>query len=522
MSWGPPSSEELEAIVNGTGRPRDADNGWPPLRPLSGGERLPEFPVDALPAPLRSWVEAVACATQTPPALPAAMALAVASTATLGAAVVECAPGWDEELALYVAVVLPSGERKSTVVREARAPLEALERELMEEARPRVARAQAERETLEARRAQLVRDAAKGKGDADELADAAERLAAMGEPVEPRLFAGDATPEALAGLLAQHRRLGVLADESALLDNLAGRYSDGQANLHLACQAYSGEEVRIDRRGRAPEHLRRPLLALGLAVQPHVLEAIAGNATMREQGFLARLTFLLPESNLGHRELHPPPVPAAVTASYEQTIRSLAALRRADTTATTTPGTGSVGSVSASPGARLTLAAEATAALTELRAALEPRLDPEHGDLAAIGAWANRHPGRVARIAGLLHLLEADVREPIREATMRAAVRIGECLLAHVRRALLDRDPEHEQLKRAARWAAERGTFTLRDLERGPLNGRGSRDDADRLAHLLEEHGYARPLSAPARSSAEGRPPSPRYEVNPAAPEARR
>lgn len=166
---------------------------------------------------------------------------------------------------------------------------------------------------------------------------------------------------------------------------------------------------------------------------------------------------------------------------------------------------------------RLTLGAGAAAALSELRAALEPRLDPDRGDLASIGAWANRHPGRVARIAGLLHLLDSSASEPIREATMRAAVRIGECLLAHARRALLDRDPEHAQLKRAARWARQRSAFTLRDLERGPLNGRGGREDADRLAGLLEEHGYARALPSPAPPSAGGRPPSPRYEVNPAA-----
>ncbi len=221
----------------------------------------------------------------------------------------------------------------------------------------------------------------------------------------------------------------MLDAESPLLDNLAGRYNDGQANLHLACQAYSGEEVRIDRRGRAPEHLRRPLLTLGLAVQPHVLEALAGNSTMREQGFLARLAFLLPETKLGHRELDPPPVPVTVSAGYERTLRALATLERADTTDTTTGGRGSVGSVSAPSGVRLTLGVGAAAALSELRAALEPRLDPDRGDLASIGAWANRHPGRVARIAGLLHLLDSSASEPIREATMRAAVRIGECLL---------------------------------------------------------------------------------------------
>lgn len=506
------------ASSNGSG-PHQTDDGWPALK-LLDVRALPEFPVDALPSALRAWVEATAEASQTPPALAAGMALAAASAAALGAARVECQPGWEEELALYLAVILPSGERKSTVARAAVAPLRALERELAEEARPRVAEALAERETLEERRKHLVREAGKGKGDPDELADVAGRLAALPEPVEPRLLADDATPEALAGLLARHGQLGVLAAESALLDNLAGRYSEGRANLHLVCQAYDGEPAHIDRRGRAPEYLPRPLLALGLAEQPHVLAALAAHPVMREQGFLPRIAVLVPASRVGRRELHPPSVPAAVTAGYERAIRRIATLNRADRTDTTAGQGGSVGSVSTSAGLRLTLAREAESAFTEHRRQLEPRLDPAYGDLAAIGAWAGKHSGRVARIAGLLHLLAGeDPQEPIPAATMRAALRIGDCLLEHARGALLEGEAERRLLARAAQWAAERpdGEFSVRDLERGPLHGRGTAEDAERLAQLLEDHGHVRPLPPPARPPKGGRPPSPRYEVRPAA-----
>lgn len=479
-----------EPSSNGNGPHGAEPDGWPPLKPLDVRE-LPEFPTDALPAALRAWVEATAEATQTPRALAAGMVLATVSAAALGAARVECQPGWEEELAIYTVVILPSGERKSTVVRSAVAPLRALERELAEAARPRVAEALAEREGLEERRKQLVREVGKGKGDPDELADVAQRLAALPEPVEPRLLADDATPEALAGLLARHGQLAVLAAESALLDNLAGRYAEGKANLHLVCQAYDGEEAHIDRRGRAPEYLPRPLLALGLAVQPHVFAVLASHPVMREQGFLPRIAVLTPASKVGCREMRPPSVPPAVTAGYEKAIRQVA---------------GSVGSVSDSPGLLLGLSRGADAALTEHRREIEPRLEPARGDLAPMGAWASKHPGRVARIAGLLHLLTEDPQEPIAAVTMDAALRIGDYLLDHARGALLEHEAERRPLARAGRWAAERpdGEFSLRDVQRGPLNGHGTAEQAQRLVELLEERGHVRPLPPPRERQREG------------------
>lgn len=465
--------------------------------------RLPDFPVEALPTVARRWVEAVACATQTPPALAGGMCLAAASTAVLGRAKVKCR-SWEEELALYVVVILPSGERKSSVVKLAVAPLRAMEHELVIDAKASMTKAKAKKEMLEARHAQLLRDAARGKGDEDDLVEVAADLDEVEEVVEPRLLADDATPEALAGLLARHGQLGIVAAESAIFDNLAGRYADGKANLHLACQAYSGEETRIDRRDRE-EHLPRPLLALGLAVQPHVLKDLAANETMREQGFLARAAFLLPESRLGHRELAPPSVPDSVRGAYSAAIRTLA--------------TGSsVGSV-ASP-RTLTFTPTAAATLLAHDAAHEPRLDPVHGDLAPIGSWANRHPGRVARIAGLLHLLNGSTGA-IADGTLRAAIDIGDCLIAHAHEALISSRAQRRRLTRAAAWVRDLpdGRFSLRELHRGALNAHGTAEDAQEVVDELEQRGYIRsvPIDTNGRP---GRPPSPRYEVNPRAREA--
>jgi replicative DNA helicase len=44
--------------------------------------------------------------------------------------------------------------------------------------------------------------------------------------------------------------------------------------------------------------------------------------------------------------------------------------------------------------------------LTQAQEALEPRLDPQGGDLGHIADWAGKLIGTTARIAGLLHAAE--------------------------------------------------------------------------------------------------------------------
>ncbi|HWD69458.1 MAG TPA: DUF3987 domain-containing protein [Solirubrobacteraceae bacterium] len=207
---------------------------------------LPPFPLETLPVELARFVEAIAVETQTPAGLAAVMALGTLSAAALGTAVVDCG-NWEEELALYLLVVMPSGDCKSAVLRSVVAPLYKLEREWREAARLTMRHQRTRQETLQARKGKLVRkaggteDFAERAAAESELDDVATELDKIGEPVTPRLLPDDATPEVLAGLLAKHGRLAVLSPEAPLIDNLIGRYDPkGSANLHLVCKAYSG------------------------------------------------------------------------------------------------------------------------------------------------------------------------------------------------------------------------------------------------------------------------------------------
>jgi hypothetical protein len=485
---------------------------WPPVTLRA----LPPFPVDALPPAVAAWVHATAEHAQTPPDLPALAALGVLSAAAIGGVEVHCG-SWDEEPALYILVAMLSGDRKSTVLKAAVEPLREIERERRDIAAPLIRERRSRQEVLEVRRRKLTKTAADQRDITEraqaeqELAELDEELDGIGEPVMPRLLANDCTAESLGELLATHGSIAVLAAESAFIDNIvAGRYSDGRANLHLPCAAYSGEPHTIDRRSRDPEHIDRPLLAITLTVQPHVLEALIGHPIARAQGLVARFAYSIPESLLGRRRINPPVVRRNITNGWVSIVRRVA--KTADRTDRNTPNGASNGnSVSNVDRARLFLSAAAAALLTELQEQIEPRLGPG-GDLHSIADWTGRHHGRVARIAGLLHLCEHLVTDPISESTMRAAVRIGDYLLEHGIAALTGPDPA---LRSAICWLEKRGeaSVTQRDLHRGPLAGRGNADEAVVLAERLEAAGVLR--HAGMERGGPGRPPSPTYDVHP-------
>jgi hypothetical protein len=61
----------------------------------------------------------------------------------------------------------------------------------------------------------------------------------------------DATPEALAGLLATYGRIALVSPEGDVFDQMAGRYNQAVGpNLGVYLKGQAGDLLRIDRRGR--------------------------------------------------------------------------------------------------------------------------------------------------------------------------------------------------------------------------------------------------------------------------------
>lgn len=472
---------------------RTFDDDWPPL----AAYEMPPFPVDALPPRIADWVRATAEETQTPPDLAALAVVGVLSAAALGVPPVDCG-AWREELSLNILIAMPSGDRKSAVLEAASAPLRRLERERRRDAEADVRHDETRLDIAKGLRNKLIKKAADedepGKRGVleDELRALDEKIVALGTPVMPRLLVDDTTPEALAGLLAQHGRMAVVSAESAFIDNIVrGRYSDGASNLHLVCRAYQGEPDTIDRKDRCVD-IPRPLLSIVLAVQPHVLAALVRHETARAQGFTSRFAFAQPATSLGQRTINPARVASEILAEWEATVRRVFEAPKYPEL----------------PETRMTLTPEAKRLLDELRLEIEPRLG-DGGDLAGIADWVGRHAGRVVRIAALLHLAEQTVERPIREDAMRSAVQIGGYLLAHGKAALLG----HDHLsRRAFVFLRGRTRFTTRELYRGLAI---TVDDAKPLTERLISLGAIRERDDEDGLRGRGRPKGQVYDVNP-------
>jgi hypothetical protein len=181
--------------------------GWDLPIPRSREVTLPAFPVDVLPDWLGGFVTAMAEATQTPVDLPGMLSLAALATAAGGRVRIEPRPGWSEAANLYLAVGMALGNRRSPVYAAVADPLWSVDKTMAHESLSDIVEAAARKEVATKAATAAAREAANAKGDtadakmADAIA-AAEMAEAITVPVQPRLLADDATPEALASLMA--------------------------------------------------------------------------------------------------------------------------------------------------------------------------------------------------------------------------------------------------------------------------------------------------------------------------------
>jgi replicative DNA helicase len=500
---------KLAATTAGTG-----ERGWAPPIPFGIAGAVPAFPVEVLPGWLGEYVAAVATATQTPPDLAGMLALAVLATVAAGAVEVEPRPGWREPLCLFVAVGMDAGARKSAAFTALTRPVADFERQQAAAALPGIT------ETATLRRiadqAAATAEAAAGKASASQqeeakaeaIARAAEASALVVPPV-PRWLVDDATPEALAGLLATYGRIALLSPEGDVFDQMAGRYNQAGPNLGVYLKGHAGDLLKVDRRGRPPEYVERPCLSIGLAVQPEVLRGLASRPGFGGRGLLARFLYSLPASLVGRRQVGASPVPPAVADRYTLELQALAA-----TLATPADDDGP---------ALLTLHQEAGELLLAFERELEPRLAAGSGDLAHLAGWAAKLAGATCRLAGLLHLaghLRDGWSRPIAGDTFAGAIRLAGYLVEHAQAVfdLMGADPRVDDARWLLDWMArtDRAQFSRRDAHAAAPRGRFRKaTDLEPALSLLEEHGWLRRVDADPPGPKGGRPASPRFLVNP-------
>ncbi len=465
----------------------EADDVWDgPAEPFEG-QKLPTFPTAALPAVLRNWTHSLATACQVPVDLPATMALGVASFAACRAARVEVTADWSEPCNLYLVTAMAPGERKSAVIARARAPIDTYQRELIEILSPAVAKRADEREIIEGQIAKCKAAAIAGK--LVEGIDARHRIGELRAELErlpavtcPTLVADDATPEALAVTLRDsYERVAVVSSEGGPFEMMGGRYSDKGSNLELYLKTHTGEPHAVSRIKRESFALVQPLVAMALTVQPTVISGLAKKEGFRGLGLLARFAFSLPESFMGLREVTPDPFHADYGSAYDAAI--LAILRGEQRRV-------------------LTLSPAASLARVRYQTALESRLGPD-GDLRPMADWCGKLVGLVARLAGIIHLLDhAPDRCPdaIGGECFERACGIGDYFVAHST-AALERMGLDDVTELASRlWATfvRRGMSGVDRRSAHRMVHRSTADQIQAALDLLVERRLLRPIGSAA------------------------
>jgi replicative DNA helicase len=145
--------------------------------------------------------------------------------------------------------------------------------------------------------------------------------------------------------------------------------------------------------------------------------------------------------------------------------------------------------------------------------------------LAQLAGWAAKLAGATCRLAGLLHLaghLRDGWAQPITATTFAGALRLAGYLVEHARAVfdLMGADPRVDDARWLLGWIsrANRAQFSRRDAHVSAPRGRFRKAaDLEPALALLEEHGFVRRVDPePSRDPhGRGRPPSPRFLVNP-------
>lgn len=260
------------------------------------------FPVDALPPNIALMVRGVAIALRVPDSMPGLMALALTS-ASIGKGLVL---KWSDELPptpanLFVMLSAESGTGKSVCYKKIAAGFLAFERDMQEHWRKDVMpQLQGDLRYAEGQLKKLDRKLAKDSTTEQEAercrAEQKYHLAQKSELEaklhEPQLSIQDATVEKAAAVMHWNDEtiFSTSSDARKLVDNLLGRYS---ANKNLAddgiyLNAFSGDDVKVDRQGREGVRLAKPCLTMLWALQPDALDMLLGEQSLQQGGFLAR------------------------------------------------------------------------------------------------------------------------------------------------------------------------------------------------------------------------------------------
>lgn len=460
--------------------------------------KLPAFPTDSLPHPLGEWVTAVAQNTETPIDMAAVCALAVLSCAVQGKFVISPKNHYSEPLNLYFLIIANSGERKSAIVRLLTQPIYQYEHKENERRHALMEAEQVKLNSLKKQFETLERD---GKIEEASKVRLQYRSTEQCQTKALRLIADDVTPEAMTSLLANNNGvLSIITTEGGIFDTLAGRYSN-TISIDTVLKAYSGDPIRVDRKGREGEVINNPTLTMLLSAQDNVLAEIMKNEAFKSRGLTARILYSRPKSKMGSRNFDTPEIPADLEIAYKQLIVKLLEIPYP---------TSSVFPV-------IRLSPSAQKKVIHFHDWLEPKLID---GLEHMEGWGAKLLGNMLRIAGILHCAKnptAPSEIALSSDTVQQAITISKYFLRHAKCVynLLGTDKDIQLGKQIIKklQQQEKRELTKYQIYRLCRGSFQRVDDLNPILDILTEYGYLKERKYPAPTG--GRPRANGYLLNP-------
>ena len=476
---------------------------WEEPIPFSRYTAAP-FPTEALPGVIGEYVKAVAESTQTPVDMAGTAALATIAVCLQGKYKIQGKADWIEPLNGYFIVINPPSERKSAVESSIVKPLDAYEEQYNKQHAGEVQASGMRKRVLEKRQRAMEDKVSKGQAKAGEMDDIAKEIADFEEVRPMQLYVDDITTEKLVSVMSENKgRAALVSSEGGIFDTLAGIYTKN-VNIDVMLKGYSGDTIRVDRIGRKSESIMDPSLTILLMAQPNVVSAVMDNTTFRGRGLTARFLYSMPVSFVGKRKFDSEPVPPDVYGRYEQKMVDLLE-----------------DEYSGEPEI-ITLSPEASVLLSGFATELEGLLVT---DLSEMSDWAGKLVGNTLRLAGLLcragtyrshDFLEEPAPLVVGKETMEDAIKLGRYFLNHAQ-AVYNVLPVNAMYREAEKIL---GMIVEKDLAQFDRRTAMRCCSSFRtvaaiqpVLDFLEDYGYIVQITQ--KTSGSGRPPLPKYAVNP-------
>ncbi len=454
---------------------------WPQPTPLTVEETKPEaYPVNCL-GSLAEGCKAIVEKTQAPEALAGQSVLAAASLSVQGLANVETLAE-AKPLSLFCLTIGLSGERKSYCDKLALAPIRAFEQELTDDYEDNRKRFKNTKAIYEKERTAAI---AKGEDELKTLGDEPE------PPLSPHLLIEEPT---IAGLTRQFDEgrpsLGLFTDEGG---RFVGSYSMKDDNKIAAVstlsKAWDGATIDRSRGEGGTQKFPGRRLACHMMTQPEIAQRLLGDPVSRNQGFLPRFLITQPESRIGYRPY--------VDASQESQ-QALEGYNRIIGALVRTPMALRHGKRQELDPPVLSLHPEARKRLIHYYNDVEGHQRP-NGPLRDISAFASKSAEQVARIAGVLTLVENPQASTVSDHTMHNATLLGNHFLTEAVR-LIDEaatSVEIQQAEMLRKWLCDTWThpaIAIREAMQFGPNCLRDNQTLKALFGLLEENDWIRKL----------------------------